>query len=137
MTSVRHWGFILALTALILACAGDDGTHIIRWENPTRTHVLIYIGEGLQDFAVDLQPCGSKEQPIGADRWEGIVAVRSSQGDELYRSDLSWDELKGQDFTFQVRSESFPTPYPFDASRPPTDKCPDPLPFFGRVGPLE
>jgi hypothetical protein len=105
----------VTLLALSVGCAGE--IHTVTWENGTDQEVFIDIGDDPDDFAVALMPCSSKEQQITQLIWDGIVIVRSSPVDELYRTKVSWNELKAQGFRVAIRPDLLPPPPVADASQ--------------------
>jgi hypothetical protein len=119
---------LIALSVPTLACRGED-EQFIRWENPTSQHLIIFIGDDLDDLEADLAPCTAKEQPMTKDRWQGMVLVGASLGDEAYRRQLSWEQLERDGFRVTIDQELLPTPIPPSRLRHRT--CPDPLPNHG------
>jgi len=113
----------VTMLALSVACGGE--IHTVTWENGTDQEVFIDIGDDPDDFAVALMPCSSEEQQITRYIWDGIVIVRSSTVDELYRTKVSWNELKAQGFKVAIRPDLLPAPPVADASRlGASNRCP-------------
>lgn len=101
--SVLVLGVILALASLALGC--DQGAELT-WVNETDQNVLIYLGDDLDDFSVSLAPRSRIEDlTYIVAVWQDVVVVRDEQGNILLRKELTWNELKAQDFIFVIRPE--------------------------------
>lgn len=104
----RIWILLaLVLPGCLLAIACDEA-RTVTWENQTDSTVLIYLGDDLEDFDAELAPHSTKKLTTTRDVWEDVVVVRDSVGNELFRTDLSWDEFEDQDFRFEIRPDMIP-----------------------------
>lgn len=96
-------GVMLALAGLAVGCDPGAG---LTWVNETDQDVLIYLGDDLDDLDVRL-PARSRLEDVATiiAVWRDVVVVRDVQGNILLRKEITWDELKAQDFIFVIRPE--------------------------------
>ncbi len=106
-----RWLIIPALIVVTLAFAGCDPGEEITWSNETDRTVAIYYDEVFS--GIDLRPHSSKTLVTIKTVWEDVVVIRDEEGTVLFRQELTWDELKAQDFRFEITEEMIaPTPTP-------------------------
>ncbi len=102
-----------ALIVVTLAFAGCDPGAGITWVNETDKTVDVYLGEDLDDFDVRLLPRSNMEVGTIKAVWVDFIVLRDEEGTVLFRQELTWDELKAQDFRFEITEEMIaPTPTP-------------------------
>ncbi|MCH7511235.1 MAG: hypothetical protein IIB19_02600 [Chloroflexi bacterium] len=103
--SVVVLGVMVALAGLAVGCDPGAG---LTWVNETDQDVFIYLGDDrdLDDFSHRLGPRSRIEGVATIIAvWKDVVVVRDRQGNILLRKEITWDELKAQDFIFVIRPE--------------------------------
>ena len=98
-------GVMVALASLAVGC--DPGAELT-WVNETDQDVFIYLGDGrdLDEFSHSLGPRSRIEGVATIIAvWKDVVVVRDRQGNILLRKEITWDELKAQDFIFVICPE--------------------------------
>ena len=101
--SIVVLGVMLALASLAVGCDPGAG---LTWVNETDQAVFIYLGDDRDDLDVSLGPRSRLEDVATIIAvWSDVVVVRDRQGNILMRKEITWDELKAQDFIFVIRPE--------------------------------
>ncbi len=96
-------GVMLTLAGLTLGC--DQGAELT-WVNETDQDVRIYLSDDPDALYVSVAArsrLGDITYIIAV--WQDVVVVRDRQGNILLRKEITWDELKAQDFIFVIRPE--------------------------------
>jgi hypothetical protein len=96
--------------ATTVAC--DPGA-TITYVNETDRTVLVYTAEDLgpNEYDALLGPHSTVEATTLEMHFKDIVIVRDEDGNLLLRKEITWDELKAQDFRFVITEEMLlPTP---------------------------
>jgi len=118
-TSWKPWriealgkALVVAFGVLLLAglTACDPGANIT-WVNESDQEVGIYLGDDLDDFETSVPPHSSETLGTIEAVWVDVVVVRDKQKRVLLRQEITWDELKAQDFRFVITEDMLsPTP---------------------------
>ena len=104
---------IPALVVMTLAFAGCDPGAGITWVNETDQTVVVYLDDNFDDTGSQIEPHSSRTLDTIKAVWNDIVVLRDEEGTVLFRQELTWDELKAQDFRFEITEEMIaPTPTP-------------------------
>ncbi len=102
----------ISLSALVvlLASAGfagacDPGAGVT-WVNETDDAILIYLRDDANpDSGSVVAARGTLTEGVIIAVWHDVVVVRDVAGKVLYREEVTWDELKAQDFTFVITED--------------------------------
>jgi hypothetical protein len=108
--TVRIAFAICALLMLASAVACDPG-HSVTWVNETGRTVSVFAGDDPEDLVTTLSPHSSKELGELKHLWEDVVVVKDEDGSILSRKEITWEELKAQDWRIVITEEMLaPTP---------------------------
>lgn len=100
-----------AVSMGLLFAAGCDPGATITYVNETDQRVSIYLGDSIDRFDVSIAPHSKAEVGTIATEWRDVVVVRDGQENVILRKEITWDELKAEDFRFVITEEMLsPTP---------------------------
>jgi hypothetical protein len=97
---------------LATAVACDPGA-TITYVNETGRTVLVYTAEDLEPNEYDalLGPHSTVQATTLEMHFKDVVILRDKDGNLLFRKEITWDELKAQDFRFVITEDMLsPTP---------------------------
>lgn len=94
----------LAVAILAFAAACDTEEELT-WINETDLELGIFFGDSIDNRDLIIGPNSTEIRGAISDLWEDVVVVRDEDGNVLFREEITWDELKAQDFTFVIRQE--------------------------------
>ncbi len=107
-------GRVILLAAVIMGlvlAAGCDPGATVTYVNETDQRVSIYLGDNIDRFDVSIAPHSKAEVGTIATEWRDVVVVRDDQENVILRKEITWDELKAEDFRFVITEEMLsPTP---------------------------
>jgi hypothetical protein len=101
---------LLLLLATTVAC--DPGA-TIKYVNETDKTVIVYTADDrdLSDYDVIVDPHSTVRAGTIIMEFKDVVILRDKDGNLLMRKEITWDELKAQDFRFVISEEMLsPTP---------------------------
>jgi hypothetical protein len=82
-----------------------DQGHQITYVNETDRTIVGYLGDGLDDRDWVLGPGETVKLGTLKSVWDDVIVFRDEQKNVLGRLELTWDELKNQDYRVVVREE--------------------------------
>jgi len=92
---------VLPFTAGLIC--GEQGESV--WINETGHTLAVYEGDGHEDLIVTLRPHSDEEVRIHEQLWVDTIIVRDSQGNELMRQTLTWEDFEAQDFRIVITED--------------------------------
>jgi hypothetical protein len=112
---------LVALGVLLaLGAACKPGANIT-YVNNTTHKVRVY--KSNHHFVADLNPSQERTFSTYKHLWTGGILAETRNGRVVFSVDLTWDELKAQDYRIVIEEQGVPTPTA-DESTPPS---PEPL----------
>jgi hypothetical protein len=109
-----RWLIALVLVVAAIALTACEPGAGVTWVNETGQTVDIFAGEDAEDFVTTVQPHSSTRMGEFEHLWEDVVVVKDQTGNVLLYEEITWEELKAQDFRFVVTEEML-SPTPADA----------------------
>jgi hypothetical protein len=103
MSRILLASLFLAATAPFAACL-DQG-HAVTYVNETDQTVIIYYGDDLDDREWVIGPGEVDEVGTLKHVWTDVLVFRDEDGNVLERRELTWGELKAQDYRVVIRAE--------------------------------
>ena len=104
----RRFISLSALVILIASfgfAAACDTEVTVTWVNETDITIGIYFGDNIDSFDLSVAPHSTGLAGTISDTWQDAVVIRDEAGNVLYREEITWDELKAQDFTFVITED--------------------------------
>ena len=104
---------VVALAATVWAAVACDPGATVTYVNETERRISVYLGEGTgpDDFEVAIEPLSMVEVGTIATEWRDVVVIRDEDGNVILRREITWNQLKEEDFLFVITSEA-PSPTP-------------------------
>ena len=100
---------VLLMLGTTVACDPGAG---VSWVNETDETVVVYLrDEFVEEFGSTVPPRSTKTEAVIKAVWKDVVVIRDEQGNVLFRQELTWDELKAQDWRIVITEDMLsPTP---------------------------
>ena len=101
-----NWLLIGVIALVAAALAGCDPGAGVTWVNETDDFVVVYLRDEFEpELGSVIPPRSSKTEGVIIAVWKDLIVVRDQAGHLLLREEITWDELKAQDFRFVIRQE--------------------------------
>jgi hypothetical protein len=108
--------FAICLSLFLASAVGCEPGAMVTYVNMTDKRVDVYLGDGARpdDFEVievTIEPNSAKEIGTIETVWPDVVVVFDEDGNLVLRREITWDQLKDQDFVFVITEDMLsPTP---------------------------
>jgi len=116
----------ICLLVTLAAAVGCDPGFTITYVNETDNRILIYNADDrdLSDYETIVQPHSTEPSGTLAIRFKDVVIGRDEEGNLLFRTKISRDQLKAQQYRFVITEDMLsptPTGGPWQSPRPRID----------------
>ena len=99
---------LLAALVFVLAGLACDPGHTVTWENRTPYRLVVFDED---DVVVShLEPFETLTVPQKKFLWEGKIAAKTPDGRVVFQVDLTWEELKAQDWRIVITEDMLSPP---------------------------
>jgi hypothetical protein len=110
LASVAFVGLLLlaVMLVLIIVLMADPGWDEVTYVNNTSHALRMY--DGKDRYFADLAPFGSRTFGESRRHWTGGAVAKTADGRVVFSVDLTWDELKAQDYRIVIEEQGVPPP---------------------------
>ncbi len=91
--------------ALVAFLACEESGANIEYVNKTQMAINIYLGDSLKDFDAAVPANSTREVGTVISAWRGVVVGRDDSGKQLFRLEITWQELKKQQYRIEITPE--------------------------------
>jgi hypothetical protein len=105
--------FAICVLLFLATAPGCDPGATIKYVNETDKTVIVYTADDrdLSDYDVIVEAYSTVRAGTIITEFKDVVVLRDKDGNLLLRKEITWDELKAQDFRFVITEDMLsPTP---------------------------
>ena len=107
-SKVWLWPLLGVLGALLLSGAGCDPGHNVTYVN--RTPYMLWLYDAEDRVVTKLEPFETNTGGEFEHLWTGRRVARTGDGRVVFSVDLTWDELRAQDYRIVIEEQGIPAP---------------------------